>query len=366
MNPLAALESYLARRILSESSFARYQLGDVPHRDLQPYVSELHRISQAYVTHDSGRELSSPIANARSAEAYALYYTPINAAKVFHLAPLLQFDGPEVSILDLGCGPGTAALSLLHALNKRLRITCVESSSHMSDLAKRLISEWDLNNNLINVAMRASLRHQPETYDLVVAANVLAELDHTQAQATLEMVAHAISPGGYLLLVEPGQQRHTRRLMGLRDLIIANHPDIVPIFPCTHAAQCPMLAQSNTDWCHDTLEWRQPPLSAQLDHLLDFNKHRIKYSAFVFRRGGSPTGGLRVITPPKKTRLGTEALVCADSFYGITRVRKAAKSERNKPFEKAKVFDRLLVSGHLQWDLPADTVLTKGSLLEPQ
>jgi SAM-dependent methyltransferase len=187
MNPLAGLESYLASRILSESAFARYQLGDVPHRELQPYVSELQRISQAYVTHDSGRKLSSPRANARSAEAYALYYTPINAAKILHLAPLLRFDSPEVSILDVGCGPGTAVLSLLYALNKRLRITCVENSSHMNEL------------------------------------------------------------------------------------------------------------------------------------------------------------------------------VSAESFYGIARVRKAVKSESNKPFEKAKVFDRLLVCGQLQQDLPADTVFTKAN-----
>lgn len=359
MNPLAELESYLAKRILPESAFARYQLGDVPHRELQPYASELRRISQSYVTHDSGRNLPSPITNARSAEAYALYYSPINAAKILHLAPLLQFNGSEVSILDLGCGPGTAALAFLHVLNKRLRITCVESSSHMSDLAQRLISGWDLNDNLINVTMRTSLRHQPGTHDLVVAANVLAELDHTQAQATLEILVNAVAPGGYLLLVEPGQQQHTRRLMGLRNRIITTDPTISPIFPCTHADECPMLAQSNTDWCHDTLEWHQPPLSAQLDHLLEFNKHRIKYSAFIFKRGATPPAGLRVLTPPKKTRLGTEALVCADSFYGITRVRKSARSERTKPFEKAKVFERLLVSGPLLEDVTEDTVFTK-------
>jgi ribosomal protein RSM22 (predicted rRNA methylase) len=235
----------------------------------------------------------------------------------------------------------------------------------MSDLARRLISGWDLNDNLRDVTMHASLPRHPEQYDLVVAANVLAELDHTQAQTTLEILANSVAPDGYLLLIEPGQQQHTRRLMGLRDLMIDNHPSIAPIFPCTRADGCPMLTQSSTDWCHDTFEWRQPPLSAQLDRLLEFNKHRIKYSAFVFKRGATPRLGLRVITPPKKTRLGTEALVCADSFYGITRVRKSVRSERHKPFEKAKVFERLLVSGPLQEDVTGETAFTTASDSEP-
>ncbi len=363
MTPIAELESYIAREILPAAAFAQYQLGDVAHRALQPYVAELHRISQAYVTHDSGSRLSSPIPDSRAAEAYALYYTTINAAKILHLAPLLKFERPEISILDVGCGPGTATLSLLHSLEKRLRVTCVESSAPMRELAKRLISAWNIKGNLVDVTMRSTAQDDHKTYDLIVAANVLAELDHSESQSTLDRLARSVAPSGYLLLVEPGQQQHTRRLMALRDRVINNHPELTPIFPCPRSDSCPMLLKSTTDWCHDAIEWRQPPLNAQLDQLLEFNKHRIKYAAFVFQRGGAPRPGLRVITPPKKTRLGTEALVCADSFYGMTTIRKSARSERTKPFEKARVFERLLVSEPLQGEVSANAVFTKADSL---
>ncbi len=363
MTPIAELESYIARQILPAAAFAQYRLGDVAHRELQPYVAELRRISQAYVTHDSGSRLSSPIADSRAAEAYALYYTIINAAKIAHLAPLLEFERPEISILDVGCGPGTATISLLHSLEKRLRVTCVESSAPMRELAKRLISAWNINGNLVDVTTRSTAHGSPQTYDLVVAANVLAELDQSESQSTLDILANSVAPHGYLLLVEPGQQQHTRRLMTLRDRVIENHSELTPIFPCPRAGSCPMLLESMTDWCHDALEWKQPPLNAQLDRLLEFNKHRIKYAAFVFQRGGVPRPGLRVITPPKKTRLGTEALVCADSFYGKATVRKSARSERNKPFEKAKVFERLLISEPLLENVRAETVFTKTNSL---
>lgn len=363
MSQVAQLESYIARSILPEAAFAQYQLGDVGHRELQPYVGELRRISEAYVTHDSGSRLASPIRDVRAAEAYALYYTPINAAKILHLSPLLRFEASELSILDLGCGPGTAELALLSSLQKRLRITCVESSTPMRELAERLLGGWDINGNLSDLTTRVSLDTVDQTYDLVIAANVLAELSRDESLETLRSLARSVSPSGYLLLLEPGQQLHTRRLMELRDLVIATHPELVPLFPCHRADSCPMLTRSATDWCHDTLEWEQPPLNAQLDQLLAFNKHRIKYAAFIFQRGGTLRPGLRVLTPPRKTRLGTEALVCGESFYGVTRIRKASRSEHNRPFEKARVFENLTVSEPLREEISTNTVFIKSGPL---
>jgi ribosomal protein RSM22 (predicted rRNA methylase) len=229
----------------------------------------------------------------------------------------------------------------------------------MSDLAQRLISSWDINSNLLEVTMRPTLESTDDSHDLVVAANVLAELDAYQSQSLLDSLAHTVSPGGYLLLLEPGQQLHTRQLMRLRDRVISEHSSLTPVFPCFRADSCPMLSQSPTDWCHDTLEWRQPPLSAQFDHLLGFNKHRIKYAAFLFQRHGALREGLRVITPPKKTRVGSEALVCGGSFYGVARLRKSARSEHNRAFEKAQVYERLLVSGNMASEVPANTTFKK-------
>jgi hypothetical protein len=76
---------------------------------------------------------------------------------------------------------------------------------------------------------------------------------------------------------------------------------------------------------------------------LEFNKHRIKFSGFIFKSGGALLEGIRVITPPRKTRAGIEALACSKDLYGIVRI---SKKDRSKPqdikaFEKAKVFQRL-------------------------
>lgn len=359
MSPLDTLEDFLARSLLSPAAYAQYQTGDVGKEALQEFTREIREISHAYVAHTVGARLSSPISSIKAAEAYALYYTAINAAKILNLVPLLHL--PEnLSVLDIGCGPGTAGLALLSVLQQRFKLTCVETSHAMRVVAERLLNAWQAPHPLAHCTMLSSLHDSTQTdYDLIIAANVLAELHEQEAHVLLEKLVLRIRPNGYLLLLEPGQQRHTRRLMAIRDHILSAHTDLVPTFPCLRNDPCPMLQTSDTDWCHDTLEWQQPRLNRQFDDLLSFNKHRIKYSGFVFQRGGTLREGVRVITPPEKTRAGVEATLCGRDLYGVVRIRKGSRSDSNRPLEKASVFDRLLMSNPCIGDLPPEATFTK-------
>jgi hypothetical protein len=154
-------------------------------------------------------------------------------------------------------------------------------------------------------------------------------------------------------------------LMRMRDHILSQFAGLAPVFPCLHATPCPMLQQSSTDWCHGVLEWQQPRLHAQLDDLLGFNKHRIKYAGFVFQRGGSLGDGVRVLTPPRRTAAGVESLVCGDGIYGTIRIAKRNRSTQTRALEKADVFDRLLLSHRVLGDLPVDTVIERTPSTHP-
>jgi len=344
-NSLELIEQHLVSNLLSEEANKQFALGDIGTKELLPFVESLKAISSAYVSHESGAKLSSPIDSAKAAKAYALYYTPINAAKVLHLLKQIKVESSELRVLDLGCGPGTAGLALLASLNCSIKLTCVESSREMRNVAKELLT------NFKGVGLLSQLRiletisdlGADEKFDLIIAANVLAEMSDDLALKAVEKLAKSTAPGGHLILLEPGQLHHTRRLMGLRDLVTTEHKDLVPLFPCLRSDKCPMLSASPSDWCHGVIEWRQPRLNARLDDLLEFNKHRIKFSGFVFKSGGALLEGIRVITPPRKTRAGIEALVCSKDLYGITRISKKDRSKVPdiKAFEKAKVFQRL-------------------------
>lgn len=356
MPPLESLEQYLVEQLLSPKAIAQYAAGDVSKQELATTIASIRQISQAYITHSIGSDLPSPIASPRHAEAYALYYTLINAAKIFHLTPLLSFASQEISILDVGCGPGTAALALLTSMDLSFKITCVEASAPMRTLAQQLLTRWHGRGAVRALSIVAGIKSAPiEQHNLVIAANVLAEVNESESLLLLENLLCRVAPKGYLLLLEPGQQAHTRRLMSLRDHIARTSPDMVIQFPCFRMDSCPMLAASPTDWCHGTIEWKQPKLNAQIDDMLGFNKHRIKYSAFLFRKGGELPAGARVITPPTKTRLGLETILCGESTYGVARIRKGHRSEKNRPLEKASVYDRLLLSSSTVGDIP-DTV----------
>lgn len=364
MTTMQALEDYLAQQLLSPAGFAQFQSGKVSKQELSAYISAISDISQSYIAHAVGSQLASPVRDTVAAEAYALYYSVINAAKIVHLLPLLSFQSNDISVLDVGCGPGTAGLALLSALPNSVRLTCVEHSSPMRTVAERLLSHYRGTGRLSQLKLLPSLPHKSsETYDLVIAANVLAELDTTAGKRTIHQLAQHVVPGGYLLVIEPGQQLHTRRLMHLRDAVLASDPELTPLFPCFRADPCPMLSASETDWCHGSIEWKQPRLNAHLDDLLSFNKHRIKYSAFLFQRGGDLRNGIRVLTSPEKTRIGVETLVCGKDTYGIVRIRKGTRSENNRALEKASVFDRVIPSETLRGDIAEHVVITSSDEL---
>lgn len=355
MTPIEHIENFLAKNILSPKGYGQYVSGDVSKGELAQFCERLEAVSKAYVGHSVGMTLSSPIKDTTAAQAYALYYSVINAAKLIHLSPLLKFVSDEISVLDVGCGPGTAALALLSSLSHALQITCVESSAPMRSVAERLLSRWEGKGRVRSLALSSTLSGcQGASFDLVIAANVLAEMKLEDRDRLIEQLVSKVAPRGYLLLVEPGQQLHTRRLMELRDRLVLDS-GLVPQFPCTRHDRCPMLSHSETDWCHGALEWRQPRLNAQLDDMLGFNKHRIKYTAFLFQNSGSLREGVRVVTEPVKGRSGVEATLCGEELYGVVRIRKGTRSEKNRPLEKASVWDRLRMNPKKEGDVEAET-----------
>lgn len=360
MNTLQSIEDHLAEQILSSQGLTQHQAGKVSRQELLPFLSEIKGISDSYVSHAVGRTLASPIRSVQSAQGYALYYTPINAAKVLHLIPKISLPQRHLRVLDLGSGPGTAGLAILASLEQSINLTCVEQSAPMRTVAEKLLSTFRGRGQLRNLSLLPALPSPTtEPFDLIIAANVLAEFNTAEGEETAVALSRRLADDGHLLIIEPGQQLHTRRLMALRDVLLKSDKDLTPIFPCLRRDGCPMLQSSESDWCHGSIEWAQPRLNAHLDDLLSFNKHRIKYSAMIFQRGGALGDGVRVLTPPTKARLGVEALVCGQDIYGVARIRKGTRSESNRALEKAAVFDRLRMSEPCVGDLPGGVIITK-------
>jgi len=97
---ISSIEEHLVDSILSAEAKRQYGLGDVSTKELLPFVNLLREISAAYVSHETGQKLPSPISSNNAAKAYALYYTPVNAAKVAHLLNYVTIKSEKIRALD--------------------------------------------------------------------------------------------------------------------------------------------------------------------------------------------------------------------------------------------------------------------------
>lgn len=299
------LETLLVRTILSKNAQQQFEQGDISHAELKPYAGALVDLSANYLS-GGGARIESQIA----AEAYALYYTPINFAKTqFMLSQLPNIlQEKSLRVLDFGCGPGTASLALI-GMGIKADIFAIDSSAHMRDLATKLLTGWT------QLDFKVTERFEGR-FDLIILGNVLNEMGRSSADSLLNTLAEALSPGGSIIILEPALKEQTKNAMHLRDSLLKNNQGLTPIFPCTHREPCPMLLQEPENWCHGTLRWEEPRLTRQLDELTGFNKHRIKFTGFIFQRDGAPMQGVRVLDGPHKNKRGMEVLVCGPGQYG--------------------------------------------------
>lgn len=321
--------------LLPPEACTQFRRGAISQETLRPLADTIRRLSDRYVS----RRGVTPL-TLEEATAYALYYTLVNGAKIHHL--LKRGSKALIAparILDYGCGPGTASLVASYLFDSPA-ITAVDSAPAMRDVATRLLTaraaekplQWEVGSTFTG------------QFDLIIAANMLNELSPPEGLALIAKLVEALTPNGCLLTVEPALFETTRAHMALRDATLARFPELTILFPCTHGAPCPMLTRSETEWCHAPLPWNEPRLVRQIDTLTGFNKHRPKYSAFIFGRATGPADGLRIIRAAEKSAKGTTALVCGPQIYGELTLLKRHKTEANRLFQRAEAFDRIVVN----------------------
>ncbi|MCO6431091.1 MAG: methyltransferase domain-containing protein [Deltaproteobacteria bacterium] len=336
---LAALETLAVEVLFGPAAAEKFSSGKLPNSLLSPYADALKKLSQNYVAPRtrSLKEISAKI----EAEAYALYFLPINFAKFDFLLRQAELEISFIrSVLDLGCGPGTATMAGLAAGLSGAVVCAVDHSRQMREIAAKLLPHWNTTGNEIQITESVPRNRH---FDLIMAGNVLGELSLDEQFSQLMSLASSLGEGGILIVLEPALMANTRNLMHLRDLILRSDTQLCPLFPCTRKDDCPMYSQSTNEWCHGALRWKEPSLVKQLDHLTGFNKHRIKYSALILCRGGSLKSGYRVVAPPKKSKRGRTLRLCGPGYYGERVLAGKDRTASNKPFERAQLYDRIQI-----------------------
>lgn len=228
------------------------------------------------------------------------------------------------SVLDLGSGPGTAALAAALRWVQCPHFHLIEGNSFMKGLSEKLLE------NIPEIAHQNFSFHSDnilnlsdvDTYDLVILSYVLTELSSKEQEALLLKAWEKLKKG--LVLVVPGTPQAYKQLMIIRDLLI--HKGAFIVAPCPHHKPCPLTGD---DWCHFSTRLARPAFHKEIkDVALGYEDE--KYSYLVALKEPTERIGARVIKRPLK-RSGHVILdLCAtDGLYRQT------VSKKDKDYKRA-------------------------------
>jgi ribosomal protein RSM22 (predicted rRNA methylase) len=201
------------------------------------------------------------------------------------------------SLLDIGAGPGTAALAAAEAWGSLSALTLVEQNAAFCTVAARLLPSARI--------IAADLGADKPKSDVVVASYVLAELPEASAAATARHLWE--SAAQLLVLVEPGTPAGFARIRQARAALIDMGAHVAA--PCTRDNVCPMTGD---DWCHFSQR-----LPRSRDHMqakganVPFEDERYAYVA-VTRQPVSHTAA-RILAPPLEAKPGLTFKLCDES-----------------------------------------------------
>lgn len=256
--------------------------------------------------------------------AYALTRMPATYAAVRAALQALAERAPlyePISLLDMGCGPGTAAWAALDAFPMLTSVSLVDASRPFLDLAQSLAPSSEsepLRNAKLSIGDLAS---PPGEADLVTVAYALTELAEDRAIAAAERLWDATR--GVLLIVEPGTPEAWRRLMRVRSILINIGGEVLA--PCPHGAPCPLAPP---DWCH--VSQRLPRSRAHIaakGATAPYEDEKFAYLAVARPEVTADLPRSRVLAPPLEDKAGLTLKLCTQD--GRLETRRVTK--RDKP-----------------------------------
>ncbi|MDZ4081552.1 MAG: small ribosomal subunit Rsm22 family protein [Bdellovibrionales bacterium] len=331
---------------LEVESALRRSLGPA---DPAKQADHVLRLSNHYV---SSPESLSPWSHAWAMKALLSYYHPLNQSRAFGVANRgLQrgfFEGLS-TIHDFGCGTGAAALGMLAAWPEFKKVVLSDHSSEVLKTAHTLFSEvpllskdgvkWDTKAETLETS---SPPESPKT-SLALFSYVLTEagaIDRFErflkrgAQRSFEAI----------VILEPSTSADGRRLQRLRSVLLENDYHIWA--PCTHSDKCPLLEESDRDWCHDRFPPFLPSWWKNLEAGLPMKNQSITVSYLLARKKPLPseTKFVRVTGDPLHEKTKMRQLICRGphrefiSWFPSRFAKPAAKELKNFDLARGDLF----------------------------
>lgn len=290
----------------------RHSLGAA---DPAKQSDQVLRLSNHYVT---SPDALSPWNHAWAMKALLSYYHPLNQSRAYgvaHRGLQREYFADLNTIYDFGCGTGAAALGLLAACPNFRKAVLSDHSAEVLKTADSLFSrlphltenkiEWE---TIVETLETSKPPTSPQT-SLALFSYVLTEAGAIDRFArflkgTKQQQFEAIA------ILEPSTSADGRRLQRLRSVLLENEYHIWA--PCTHADKCPLLEESDRDWCHDRFPPFLPSWWKSLEAGLPMKNQSITVSYLLARKKPplAETKFIRVTGDPLHEKTKMRQLIC--------------------------------------------------------
>ncbi len=282
------------------------------------WVQAVQKLSNHYVAEPDS---ISPWRETWAREALLSYYHPLNQARAERVAAkglgVGFFDGIE-HIIDLGCGSGAAALGFLIATQTQIKsLELSDHSDAITKVAKKIIEDAKLSPPRLTTSQESIEFYQSHA----ISKGTLLLLSYVLTESNSETILEGLlkrHPGlEAVAILEPSTSKDARRLQRLRPTLLRHGFNLWA--PCTHEAECPLLKDSDRDWCHDRVVPHLPDWWPQLEAGLPMKNKTITVSYLLAR---------------KKPRAphGAEVRVIGDRLDEKTKVRQMICRGENREF----------------------------------
>lgn len=293
--------------------------------------ADLKRLSAEISGHyRNGGASASVIADAAGAHAYAVSRMPATYAAVRAVLGELAERAPDFSartLIDAGCGPGTASFAAAEFSGDISSARLVDHNPAFLALAAGLAGELGRSGFVTEQAELPQWRPDAEA-DLTICAYALTEMREEVARGVVERLWQATA--GVLVLVEPGRPEDFRRLLGFRDTLLAQGAELLA--PCPNGLACPLPAD---DWCHFSVRLdRSRQHRAAKGAALGYEDEKFSYLVAARPGIGRPAQA-RVLRRPVEGKAQIELSLCREGRAERLRVQKRDKA----PYAKVRRLD---------------------------
>lgn len=266
-------------------------LTQLEERRPAAWADAVRRLSDHYLTNPAAH---SPWDQTWAREALLSYYHPLNFSRAEAVADrglAAGFFSGLTTLVDMGCGSGAAALGFC-ARHDFAALHLLDHSQAVLALADAVFSELGTpvttrSFDFAKPATFAPPKNPSET--LLLLSYALTELSETtEMRAWLGEILGVTSkaqgrpPIEAIAILEPSTSQDARRLQALREPLIELGYSLWA--PCTHQAACPLLQNSDSDWCHDRTVPRLPSWWQELEAKLPMKNKTVTFSYLLARR----------------------------------------------------------------------------------